>query len=192
MLNNALQFIIQSLFNLFIMAFLLRFYLQLMRAPYRNPFSQFIGALTNFAVLPVRRVIPGLWGLDLASLSIAWLLQLAMLLLLLWLGDFPLTVAGAGAFGGIVLWSLAKLLSLSLYLLMGAIIVQAVLSWVNPYTLLAPLLASLTEPFLRPARQLIPLIGGIDLSPLAVLFIIQLLLILPVAWLEQMAYRMIF
>ncbi|HCA26420.1 MAG TPA: osmotic-shock protein [Betaproteobacteria bacterium] len=192
MLNNALQFIIQSLFNLFIMAFLLRFYLQLMRAPYRNPFSQFIGALTNFAVFPVRRVIPGLWGLDLASLSIAWLLQLAMLLLLLWLGDFPLTVAGAGAFGGIVLWSLAKLLSLSLYLLMGAVIVQALLSWVNPYTPLAPLLASLTEPFLRPARQLIPLISGIDLSPLVVLFIIQLLLILPVAWLEQMAYRMIF
>jgi len=187
MLAQALQFIIESVFNLFALALLLRFLLQWVRASFRNPFAQFLVALTNFLVLPLRRVIPGLAGLDLASLFAAWLVEFLMLLAVLAVSGFPLLVAGWGVVPGVMLWAVVKLVSLSVYVLMGAVLIQALLSWVNPYTPLAPLLDALAGPVLRPVRRLIPPIGGVDLSPLAVLLVLQLVLMLPVAWLEMMA-----
>lgn len=187
MMAQALQFVIESVFNLFAIALLLRFILQWVRAPFRNPFSQFLVALTNFLVLPLRRVIPGLGGLDLASLLAAWLVEFAMLLAIMAVSGFPLMVAGWGVVPGIALWAAVKLLSLGIYVLMGAVLIQALLSWVNPYSPIAPVLYALSEPLLRPARKLIPPIGGVDLSPLAVLLVLQLVLMLPVAWLEMAA-----
>ncbi len=186
MLAQALQFIIESVFNLFALALLLRFLLQWVRASFRNPFAQFLVALTNFLVLPLRRVIPGLAGLDLASLLAAWLVEFLMLLAVLAVSGFPLLVAGWGVVPGVMLWAVVKLVSLSVYVLMGAVLIQALLSWVNPYTPLAPMLDALAGPVLRPARRLIPPIGGVDLSPLVVLLALQLVLMLPVAWLEMM------
>ena len=75
MLSGALIFLVDTVFGLFVVALLLRFYLQWARVPYRNPLSEFLQALTDFMVRPARRLIPGLWGLDLASLALAWLLQ---------------------------------------------------------------------------------------------------------------------
>lgn len=187
MLAQALQFIIESVFNLFALALLLRFLLQWVRASFRNPFAQFLVALTNFLVLPLRRVIPGLAGLDLASLFAAWLVEFLMLLAVLAVSGFPLLVAGWGVVPGVMLWAVVKLVSLSVYVLMGAVLIQALLSWVNPYTPLAPMLDALAGPVLRPVRRLLPLIGGVDLSPLVVLLALQLVLMLPVAWLEMMA-----
>ncbi|MGD9787822.1 MAG: YggT family protein [Sulfuricellaceae bacterium] len=185
MLSNALQFIVETVFNLFAIALLLRFLLQWLRASFRNPFSQFLVALTNFLVLPLRKVIPGLGGLDWASLFAAWLVELVMLLLVLLVGGFPLAVAGFGVFPGIALWAVVKLVSLGVYVFMGAVLIQALLSWVNPYSPIAPLLYALSEPLLRPVRKMLPPVGGVDLSPLVVLLVLQLVLMLPVAWLEM-------
>ena len=84
-----------------------------------------------------------------------------------------------------------QLFQLAVYLVMGALILQAVLSWVNPYSPIAPLLNSVTRPFLRPFQRVIPLIGGVDLSPLAALLVCQLLLGVPLNWLEANLGRML-
>ena len=190
MLTQALQFLLETLLGLFALAALLRFYLQLMRAPFRNPFSQFIAALTDFAVKPLRRVIPGLLGLDLASLALAWLVEFALLLALFWLAGIFLLKSGPSVFLAIALLAGVKLLKMSIYILLGAVFIQAILSWVNPYSPLAPVLHSLTEPFLRPARRLIPPLANVDLSPLVVLLVGELLLMVPIAWLESLAMQL--
>lgn len=187
MVAGALQFLIESVFNLFAIALLLRFLLQWLRASFRNPFSQFLVALTNFIVLPLRKVIPGLGGLDLASLLAAWLVEFLMLVLVLVVSGFPLLVAGWGVVPGVMVWAVVKLVSLGVYVFMGAVLLQALLSWVNPYSPVAPLLYALSEPLLRPVRKILPPIGGVDLSPLVVLLVLQLVLMLPVMWLEGAA-----
>lgn len=190
MLNQAAQFILESVLNLFLFAVLMRFYLQLARAPYRHPFSQFIATVTNFAVLPLRRVVPGLWGLDLASLFLAWVVEFALLLGLQWLKGFPFLVAGVAPYAALAFLAVVELFRLSIYILMGAVFVQAIMSWVNPYNPLAPILNALTQPFLRLVQRFLPPIANVDLSPLVVFFICQLLLMLPVAWLEQLAVKL--
>lgn len=177
MLSQILHFLIDTVFGFFVFVLLTRFYLQLLRAPYRNPLGQFVGAITNWLVLPARRFIPGLFGVDLSSLVLAWLIE-ALLLLLLYLlrgGGFA---GGPGVAIGIFFsLSLLELARFSVYLLIGVILIQAVISWINPYAPLAPLFNTLTAPFLRPFRRLIPPIGNIDLSPLFALVAAQLLLI---------------
>lgn len=189
MLAQAAQFLLDTVLGLFVYVVLLRFYLQLFRAPFNNPVSQFVATLTNFAVKPLRRFIPGLWGMDMASLLLAWAVEFVLVLALLWLG-------GAAAFGGNLLPAAAflaavHLLKASIYLLIGAVLVQAVLSWVSPYNAAAPVLNSLTRPFLRPLQRVIPPISGIDLSPLAIFVLCQLALMLPVALLENLAAGML-
>lgn len=184
MLTQAAQFILETILNLLTLAALLRFYLQLVRAPFNHPFSQFISAITDFAVLPLRRIIPGFRGWDVASLMLAFLLQLILLLSVLALNGFPFAVATPQAFLGIIFLSVIKLLKLSIYILMGAVLVQAILSWVNPYNPLSPLLNALTRPFLRPIQRVVPLIANVDISPLILFFICQLIVTFPLAWLE--------
>jgi YggT family protein len=177
MLSQILHFLLDTLFGFFVFVLLARFYLQLMRAPFRNPLGQFIIALTNWLVVPARRVIPGMFGLDLSSFLLAWLIE-ALLLMLLYLlrgGGLP---SGPGAMLGMLLsLGLIELARYSLYLLIGVILVQAVISWINPYAPLAPLFNALAAPFLRPFRRVVPPIGNVDLSPLFVLVTAQLLLI---------------
>lgn len=177
MLNQILRFLLDTLFGFFVFVLLARFYLQVLRAPFRNPLGQFISALTNWIVLPARRFIPGIFGIDLASLVLAWLIE-ALLLFLLYLlrgGGFS---GGSGALLGLFLsLSVFELARYSLYLLIGVVLIQAVISWINPHAPLASLFNALSAPFLRPFRRLIPPIGNVDLSPLFVLVAAQLLLI---------------
>jgi YggT family protein len=177
MLSQILHFLLDTIFGFFVFVLLARFYLQLMRAPFRNPLGQFVTALTNWLVLPARRVIPAMFGLDLATFLLAWLIE-ALLLFLLYLlrgGGFA---SGSGVVAGVFFsLSVLELARFSLYLLIGVILIQAVISWVNPYAPLAPLFNALTAPFLRPFRRLVPPIGNIDLSPLFALVAAQLLLI---------------
>lgn len=177
MLSQILTFLLDTIFGFFVFLLLARFYLQLMRAPFRNPLGQFITALTNWLVMPARRFIPGLFGIDLASLLLAWLVE-ALLLFLLYLlrgGGFGMA---SGALLGIFLsLGVLELVRYSLYLLIGVILIQAVISWINPHAPMAPLFNLLAAPFLRPFRRLIPPIGNVDLSPLLVLVTAQLLLI---------------
>jgi YggT family protein len=190
MLTNAASYLAEAVIGLFVLALLLRFYLQLVRAPYRNPVSQFLSALTDFVVLPARRFIPGLWGTDLSSLVLAWVCEVVLLVILLALrGAEPAAIGGAG-FVAILVLAIVRLLKTSVYILMFAVIIQAVLSWVSTYSPLTPLLNSLTRPFLRPLQKRMPLVGGVDLSPLVLVLALQLILILPIAWLEISVARL--
>ncbi len=191
MIGNALEFLVQTLFGLLALAFLLRFYLQLFRAPPRNPLSQFLAALTNWAVLPARRVVPGLWGADLSSLVLAWLTTLVEQLVVLGLRGYALGAAVGVSIIALALLAAVQVLKLSIYVLIVAVIAQAILSWVNPHTPVAPILNSMTRPFLRPFQRRIPLVGGVDLSPLVVLILCQLALMVPVAWLEASVLRLL-
>lgn len=190
MLSYTLIFLLETFMGLFALALLLRFYLQLVRAPYRNPLSQFLAALTDFIVRPARRIIPGLWGMDLATLLLAWLTELALLFAVYSLKGYDFRSGAGIAFAGLGLLAAVELLKLSLYIVMIAVIVQALLSWVNPYSPIAPLLNSFTRPFLRIFQRRIPPIGNVDLSPLFVIIVCQLLLILLVGWLQTSVSRL--
>lgn len=190
MFNNALIFLVNTVFGLFVVVLLLRFYLQWVRAPFRNPLSMFLQALTDFMVRPARRIVPGLWGLDLATLALAWLVQLVEVLLVLQIKGYGLGPAAGQAFAAAALLALVLLVKIGLYIVAVAVIVQVVLSWLGPYSPLMPLANSMTRPFLRVFQRRIPPIGNVDLSPLFALVVIQLLLMLPVAWLEAAVSRL--
>ena len=190
MITSALSFLVDTAFGLFIVALLLRFYLQWARAPYRHPLAEFLGALTDFAVRPARRVIPGLWGLDLATLVLAWLAQFVELAIVLYLKGYQLGSQAGLAFAAVALMAAVALVKLMLYIVMVTVIVQAVLTWINPYSPVMPLLNSLTRPFLRVFRRFVPPIGNVDLSPLFVVIVCQLLLMVPVAYVEAAITRL--
>lgn len=190
MLSNALSFLLQTILGLFTLAVLLRFYLQLTNAPFQNPASQAVVALTNFAVKPLRRVIPGWRGLDLSTLLLAFVGQLLLQIGTLWLHDFPLMVAGHIIWVVVLGLAVVGVLKLSIYIFLYAVLMQAILSWVNPHTPITPVLNALTEPLMRPLRKYIPATSGIDLTPLAVFIIAEMLLIVVIAPLEQQFLRM--
>ena len=191
MLSGTLIFLANTVFGLFTVALLLRFYLQWARAPYRNPVSEFLNALTDFMVRPARRVIPGWWGLDLASLALAWLVQLLELFVVFQIRAYSLDFLSGPALAAMMLMATVMLAKLGLYIVMVAVVIQAVLSWFNPYSPVAPLLNSMTRPFLRVFQRLVPPIGSVDLSPLFVVVVIQLMLMLPVAFLEVSVSRLL-
>ncbi|MDD5248712.1 MAG: YggT family protein [Rhodocyclaceae bacterium] len=154
--------------------FVLRFILQWARAPFRNPIGHFVVTLTDWGVLPLRRIVPGYRGLDLASLVMAWLVETVSLLLVL-------AIIGALAGGGdmIALALVAgfiEMLRTVAYVIIGATLGVVILSWVNPYAPLAPVFNAVAQPFLRPFQRLVPPIAGIDLSPLFLLLLLQLTL----------------
>jgi len=190
LLSGALIFLVQTVCGLFVVALLLRFYLQLVRAPYRNPLSDFLHALTDFMVRPARRFVPGLWGLDLATLVLAWLVQFVELLIVLQVQGYALAQNAGPALVSAALLALVLLMKTGLYIVMAAVIVQVVLSWVSPYSPVMPLLNGMTRPLLRVFQRRIPPLGNVDLSPLFALVVIQLLLMLPVAWLEVTVPRL--
>ena len=189
MLAQTLITLVTALGDFFALTLLLRFLLQWARAPARNPLSAFVNALTNFAVIPLRRIVPGLWGLDLATLLLAWLTEAAKLWLVVAVKG---GIAGAAS-APLALFAVAalQLAILTIYVVMGAIVVQALLSWVNPHSPVGPMLDSLTRPFLRPFQRMIPLVANVDLSPLAALLVCQLLLGGPLAWLEANLGRLL-
>lgn len=175
--GNAGTFLISTLFGLYILLVMLRFLLQLVRADFYNPISQFVVKATDPPLRPLRRHVPGLAGIDLSTL----VLMLGLKIVELWL---TFKVSGQSAqFAGLLIISVAELLSLALNVFLVSILIQVVLSWVNPgaYNPATKLLYSLNEPLLTPARRLIPPISGLDLSPIVVLIAIQLIKILVVA-----------
>lgn len=189
MLTQALAFVIETVFNIFILTALVRFWMQALRAPARNPLAQFTMALTDFAVKPLRRVLPGFFKLDLASFVVAWIAEVVLLAILSLLQGVEL-VNGA-ALSVLLFLALVKLVRLTVYIVMGAVLLQALLTWVNPYHPVAPFFEALTRPFLKPFQKAVPPIGGVDITPVLVLIACQLVLMLPVTWLEGEALRMI-
>ena len=176
MINNAITFLLETLLGLLSIAFLLRFYFQLTKASFQNQFAQLIVTLTNFAVKPLRRVVPSLGKVDISTLLLAYLTQLVMHTLALLIKGFPLFVAGDSVWLVILGVALLGILSSSVSIFLYAVLIQAVLSWINPHTPVAPTLHSLTYPVLRLFRKYIPPAGNFDLSPLAFIILAQLLL----------------
>jgi YggT family protein len=176
-LTSPAIFLIQTLFGLYILVVMLRFLLQLFRADFYNPVSQFVVKVTAPPLRPLRRLIPGFAGIDLAALVLAWLLKTVELALTLML------IGGGASLLGSFLWAIPELVDLLLNIFLFAILIQVILSWVNPgaYNPAASLLYSITEPILRPARNLLPPISGLDLSPMLAMIGLVLLkmLLLP-------------
>lgn len=167
--------IVQVVFGLYILAVLLRFLFQLVRADFYNPISQFLVALTNPLLKPLRRVIPGLFGIDIASIVLLLVLKSLEMFIVFTLGGYapnlpPMIVA-----------AVVDLLRLTINVFFFAILLRVILSWFMPYGMqhnpAGDLLVSLTEPLMRPARRIIPSVGGLDLSPIVVLLGLQLLLL---------------
>lgn len=180
MLGQIATFLIDTAVTFFVLLLLARFHFQWLRVSFRNPVAQFVLATTSWMVMPVRRIIPGVAGLDVATLLLAWLIQaLGLAAQIAIVGGEPRAVPIAAV-------AVVDLVRLSVYILMFAVIVQAVLSWVNPHTPIGPVFDVLTRPFLRPFRRFIPPVGGFDLTPLALLILLQVLLI-PLAYLRAAA-----
>ena len=181
MLNNALLFLLDAVLGLLTLAFLLRFYFQVTRVSFQNPAAQVLVSLTNFAVLPMRKFTAACRNFfikkwDVSTILLAFLSQLLLKFLTLWLSGYPYLVAGS-AFGlKLCLMALMSIINISLSIFLYAVLIQAILSWVNPHTPIAPILHGLTDPMLRFTRKIIPMAGNIDLSPLVFIIVAQLLL----------------
>jgi YggT family protein len=176
-ITNPVEFLINTLFGLYILTVMLRFLLAVVRADFYNPISQFLVKVTNPLLLPLRRILPSIGKLDTGSLVLMLALQMASFALI------ALLRGGNLSLGALLILSCAELISLFLNVLLFSIIVQVIISWINPgtYNPAVSLLYSLTEPVLRPCRRLIPPISGLDFSPLIALIAIQLvkMLLLP-------------
>lgn len=185
MIDQAAKLVVDVAFGLIVFSLIGRFLMQLLRAPFRNPIGQAVIALTDWIVKPLRRVFPGFRGIDWASLVAAFVFQLLWLLALYAIFGRGFTLTGSSV-AYLIAATLVELVKGALWLLVIVVIIQAVLSWVAPDGPLAGLLNALTFPFLRPLRRFIPPIGGaLDLTPLILIVILQLILILPVRWVEQ-------
>lgn len=186
MFPQIVEFLLETVVAFFVYLLLARFHFQWLRVSFRNQLGEFVIRTTNWAVMPARRVVPPLAGFDLASGCAAWLLQALGLLLVLWLRGWEIGAAPGIALAALLGVALVDLLRFSIYILVFALIMQAVLSWVNPHTPLGPVFDALTRPFLRPFRRFIPPVANIDLTPLVLLVLLQVLLI-PVAHLRGSA-----
>lgn len=175
MFSTALNFLLTTVLNLLTMLFLLRFFMQLFRAPFNNPLAYMVISLTDFAVKPVRRLIPS-WGkIDLSTLFLALITQFLLQLSLLWLRDFPISVAGQSVWAGLIGMSFLGILRISLDMFFYAILLQVILSWVSPHTPIANVLNSLTKPILEPIQRILPMASGIDFSPIVALIFLQMI-----------------
>ncbi|MBT3047275.1 MAG: YggT family protein [Candidatus Thiodiazotropha sp.] len=177
-LTNPVVFLVQTLFGLYILAILLRFLLQLVRADFYNPISQFLVKVTNPPLKPLRRIIPGFGGIDLSSLLLAWLLKAIELMIIIAIGGGSISLIAP------FIWAIPELVELLINIYLFGILIQVILSWVNPgsYNPAVALLYSLTSPLLTPAQKILPPTGGIDLSPMLViigLILLKMLLIPP-------------
>jgi YggT family protein len=182
-MTDPLIFIIDSVFSLYILAVVLRFLLQWCRAEFYNPIFQFLVKITHPALRVLRRYIPPLGKIDTSSIVLALSLQMVADFSILMLKGFSISV------GALALLSIGNLLSLLINVFIFAVFARAILSWLNPdsFDNAAALLHNLTEPLLATCRKFIPDFGGIDLSPLVALMLLQLAKMVILPPLEQLA-----
>jgi len=171
-LSDAALFLVDTILGIYILLVLIRFLLQLVRADFYNPISQFIVRATNPPLVRLRRFIPGFWGVDLAALLLLIAIEaLRISLTAVLLGHSPRLI-------GVIVLSLGELAKLTVYTVIFSIFIRALLSWFSnglqhPIT---RLLSSFTDPMLRPVQRILPATGGIDLSPLVVFVVMMLVL----------------
>ncbi len=175
--TNAGTFLVETLIGLVLIVVMLRFLLQLIRADFNNPVSQFVVKVTNPMVIPLRRIIPAIGGMDTSSLLVLFTIQYLELFLLVSMSGgsfFPL---------GMAVIAFAKIVALAITVFTFSILIQIVISWINPgaYNPVVGLLYQINEPILSRARKILPPIQGFDLSPIVAMIVLQLLSILLVA-----------
>ncbi|MEB2516590.1 YggT family protein [Pseudomonas sp. YuFO20] len=170
-LNDAAIFVIQTLGSLYLLIVLLRFILQLVRANFYNPLCQFAVKATQPLLKPLRRVIPSMFGLDMSSLVLALIVQMALFAVILLLSGYSVDVLFLAP------WALIGIFALFLKILFWAMIISVILSWVAPgsHNPGAELVQQITEPVLAPFRRIIPNLGGLDISPIFAFITLQLL-----------------
>ncbi len=186
-LTNAGSFLITTLFGIYLLIVMLRFLFQYFRIDFYNPISQFLLKATNPVLIPLRRMIPGAAGIDWSSILLMLAIKMIETLLVI------LMLGGKPGLSAMLLISIAGLLSLLMNVFLFSIIIQVVLSWVSPGTHnpMTSIIYSLTEPILRPVRNALPPMGGLDLSPLVVLIALQLISILFTDPLTQTGWKLL-
>lgn len=182
-LANPLIFLVNSVVGLYILAVMLRFIFQLVEAQFYNPVSQFVVKITHPPLKVLRRFIPAFGRVDTASIVLMLILQM--------LGDALVSFLQGGgqmAWGALTALAMIKLIKLAFNVFIFSIIIQALLSWINPdpYNPVYSLLSDVTEPILKPCRRLIPPIAGLDLSPVIALIGLGFLKILTLQLLESL------
>ncbi|EHY77660.1 MULTISPECIES: YggT family protein [Stutzerimonas stutzeri subgroup] len=184
-LSQALILVIQTLGSLYLLIVLLRFILQLVRADFYNPLSQFIVKATHPLLRPMRRIIPSMGTLDLSSLLLALIVQTVLMALIL--------LIAYGTVGNpllLLIWAVIGIIGLFLNIFFWALIISVILSWVAPGSQNpgAQLVGQLCEPVLAPLRRLLPNLGGLDISPIFAFLAIKLLDMLVVNNLATMTH----
>jgi YggT family protein len=173
-MSRILWLVVETLGSLLAVACVLRAYGHRVHLNPRNPISQFVSALTDWLVMPLRKLIAPSRTMDWASVLAAMLVAaLTAVLFFVVVGGVQVPNPGSVLFLA-AMW----LVRWTVYLMIGLVIIQAILSWVNPYAPLAPAIQQLTQPFLAPIRKFVPLIGGVDLSPLVLIIVLQVLLMI--------------
>ena len=175
---QALWLLLETLGSLLATACVLRAYLNWLGLGARNQVGQFVIAITDWMVRPLRGLLPAARK---GPRSVDWASLVAALLLAIALAVVYIMIFGRGrtpAFGAVLMLALFWLIKWSLWLLTAMVLLLAVLSWVNPHAPIAPTIDALTQPFLAPLRRVVPLIGGVDLSPLVLILLLQLALTL--------------
>jgi YggT family protein len=168
-MQNALVFLVRTLTDLYMLAFLLRFVLQWVRASYYNPLSQVVLKVTSPLVVPARRVLPSIAGLDIPTLVVLLALECGATFLLAAMVGVMLPLPA------FLLYVILRLVALTLWFYTLALFIYVLLSWFGERGggPLAGVLADLVEPLLRPVRRVLPAIAGFDLSPLVVMLVCQ-------------------
>jgi YggT family protein len=187
-MQSPFQFLIEAIFNLYLMVILLRFLMQLFRVDFYNPLSQFIVKATNPVLIPLRKVIPGLGGIDIASLVFAYLVVLLKVIIL-----FSLIYPNMPTVPKLLMIGLIQLVEQCFSIIFYLVLIRVILSWVNP-TFNNPMVAviyQLTEPLMAPARRLLPSMGGLDLSPILLLLALQFMQIAIQSWFLMPIYQSI-
>ena len=174
--GDAGSFLIDTIIGLYTLAVMLRFLLQWVRADFYNPISQFLVKVTNPPLVFLRRFIPGLFGIDLASVLLMLILTAAKTYLISLVNGFTPKLPG------VLLLAVGELIELAVWIFIITLFIRIILSWIQPggYNPVLGLIHQLTEPLMAPARRLIPPFGGLDLSPIVVFILLYLTLMLVV------------
>jgi len=185
-LSNPATFLIEIIFGLYALLVLLRFLLQVTRADFYNPLSQFIVKATSPLLLPLRKIIPGFGGIDTSSLILAWVVKTIELTLIIWITNSQLNLLLAMGL------AIPALIELTINIFIYSILIVIIISWINPtsYNPAVGLLNSLTEPVTRPFKKIIPTFSGMDFSSMVAMIALTLLKMLLIPPINQLFFSL--
>ncbi len=168
-MTPALYFVLKTLTQLYLLLLILRFWLPMMRADFRNPVAQGVLRLTSPLIIPLRRFVPPIGRIDTSTVLVAFVIEYVLILILLMLSG------RSASFAPIAITSLIELAILSLNMFFFVILIKIILSWVAPqnYNPVTAMLTTLSEPVLRPFRRIVPSVGGLDISPIFAIVLLQ-------------------